>query len=125
MAAVHLDEKAGLGHAFAAPPVAGWATSARAADAGRSQQPLHGFAGYPNALAFYEEFGELVVIHASVRTSREGENAGADVRREAARRGSATVAVREGRRAPVLQPPSKPAEVPWREAQESGGFSAA
>lgn len=124
MAAVHLDEEAGLGHAFTAPAVPRGATGARTSNARGAQQPLHRFPRDPDAVAFGEQFGKLMVIHSGVGALREGEDPGADRGSEAARGRPAAVAVGEGRWAMVPQAPPKPPEVTRREAQEPGGFAA-
>lgn len=78
VAPVHLHEEAGLGHAFAAPAMA-WRTACPgAADASSPKEPLHRFAGHLDPLAVGEQFGEVVIIHASIERPCELEDAGAN-----------------------------------------------
>lgn len=66
VAAVHLDEEAGLGHAVPAAAMAGWATGAGAANPRGAEEPLHGLAGEPEALALPEQLGEVMIVHARI-----------------------------------------------------------
>lgn len=66
LAAVHLDEEAGLGHAFAAAAMPRGATSAGTADPGRTEEALHSPTRHPEALALGQQFGKVVVIHRCV-----------------------------------------------------------
>jgi hypothetical protein len=66
LAAVHLDEEAGLGHAFAAAAMPRGATGAGTADPGRTEEPLHSPTRHPEALALGQQLGEVVVIHRCV-----------------------------------------------------------
>lgn len=125
VAAVQLDEEPGLGHALAAATMAGRAARARTADAGGTQQALHGLAGHPDALTVREEFGELVIIHTGVEGPRETQDAGADFLSEPAWGRPTAVAMGKGRRALLFEPSSEPPNVSWRQSQEPGGFPAA
>jgi len=66
VAAVHLDEQAGLGHALPPAAMAGRAPRAGTADACRAQKALDGRSGNVEGFAFMEQFGELMVIHACI-----------------------------------------------------------
>ncbi len=112
MAAIHLDEKAGLGHPFPAPTMAGWAASARAPDASGAQEPLHRAPRQAQALVLDEQLGEVVIIEAGVTGAGQGEDPGADSLREAPGRGMATVTVRESCKTVLAEAGQEPAEVP-------------
>jgi len=96
MAAVHLDEESGLGHAFTAAAMARWAAGAGAADPGRAEEPLHRPTRQTQALALGKQLGEVVIIHARIAGAGQGEDAGADGLRETPRGRPAAVAVGEG-----------------------------
>ena len=123
MAAVHLDEETGLGHAFPASAMAGWATGAGAADPAGAEKPLHRPARDRQSLALLEQLGEVVIIHARIGSTGQGEDAGPDRLREAPGRGPAAVAMGQSCKALLAQAGEEPAEVAKREAQELGGGS--
>lgn len=84
VAAVHLDQEAGLRHALAAAPMAGWAAGPGTANAGGAKQPLHGLAREAERLAVPQQFGEVMIVGARVSGAGEGEDAGPDSLRQAA-----------------------------------------
>ena len=83
MAAVHLDEEASLRHAVSAAAMARGTAGAGAADPGGAEEPLHRPTRDPQALAFGEQLGEVVIIHARIGGAGQGEDAGPDGLREA------------------------------------------
>jgi hypothetical protein len=112
MAAVHLDEETGLGHAFAAAAMA-WGTALTgAADPGGAEESLHGAARDAQALALDEHLGKVVVIHVGIAGAGQGEDAGPEGFREAAGRGASAVAMGEGSEALLPQEGKEAAEVP-------------
>jgi len=123
VAAVHLDEEAGLRHALAPAamarrPAAPWAGKARAA-----QEPLHRRAGEADPVMQSEQLGEMVVVHARVRRSGERENLGANSGGEPAVGGPATVPMGHGGGAVTTEAGQEAAEMPHGQAQERGRFS--
>lgn len=111
VAPVHLDEEAGLGHALAATPMAGRATRARTAEAGGAQQTLDRFAGHAHALAFRQQVGELVIVHAGVGGTGQRQDPSPDGLRRSARRRPAAVAVGQGSRAMRSKAASEPPDL--------------
>lgn len=103
MAAVHLDEEAGLGHAFPTAAMTGWAAGTRAADALGAQQPLHGRAGQPQALAFLEQVREMVIVHARIDGASQGEDAGSHDLGHAPSGGATAVPMGQSREALLAQ----------------------
>jgi len=75
VAAIHLDKESGLGHAFTAAAMAGWAAGAGAADPGGAEEPLHGPTRYTQALALSQQLGKVVVVHARIGGAGQGEDA--------------------------------------------------
>ncbi len=75
VAAVHLDEESGLGHALTTAAMAWGTAGAGAADPGGAEEPLHGLAGEPEALALPEQLGEVVIVHARIGGAGQGEDA--------------------------------------------------
>lgn len=122
VAAIHLDEEAGLGHACPTATMAGGTAGAGAADALGAQQPLHGRTGEPEARALLEQFGEMVIVHAGIGGARQGKNSGPDGFREAPRRGTAAVPMGQASEALLAQAGQQPTEVAKREAQQHGGL---
>jgi hypothetical protein len=120
MTAVHLHEEAGLRHPLTTAPMPGWTPRAGTADASGAQQALHGFPGYPHALAFRQQFGELVIVHAGIDGPGQGEDPGTELCDQATRGRPAAIAVGEGRGAVSQQAPQEPPEMTRREAQEMG-----
>ncbi|MDQ7839757.1 MAG: hypothetical protein RDU83_01860 [bacterium] len=125
MAAVHLDEEAGLGHAFPAAAMAWGTAGTGAADPGRAEEPLHGLAGKPEALALPEQLGEVVIVHALIGGTGQGEDAVPDGLREAPRGGAAAVAMGEGSEALLAQAGQQPSERWRRERPNSTAASVA
>ena len=78
VAAVHLDEQAGLRHARPAAAMARGAALARTANAGGAQQSLHRGSRQVQRLPLGEELGELTIVHAAVAAAGEGDEAGPD-----------------------------------------------
>lgn len=122
VAAIHLDQESGLGHAVPAAAMARGAAGAGAADALGAEQPLHGGTGEPQALALPEQVGEVVIVRAGIGGARQGQHSGPDGFREAPRGGAAAVAMGEGREALLAPAGEEPAEVAKREAQQHGGL---
>ena len=120
VAAIELDEEARLRHALSATTMPGGPAGAGTADAGGAQQALHRAAREPDPLAFGEQFGEVVIIHAGVAGPGEGDDPGSQCCREAPGRGAAAVAMGEGTEAQPAQAGEKPADVSQRDLQELG-----
>ncbi len=120
VAAIELDEETRLGHALAAAPMPGGPAGAGTADAGGAQESLHRAAREPEPLAFGEQFGEVVIIHASVAGPGKGDHLDPECSGEAPGRGAAAVPMDEGREALLAQAGEKPAEVSQRDSQEPG-----
>ena len=78
VAAVHLDEQAGLRHARPAAAMARGAAPTRTANAGGAQQSLHCGSGQVQRFPLGEELGELTIVHADVAAAGEGDEAGPD-----------------------------------------------
>ena len=78
VAAVHLDEQAGLRHARAAAAMARGAAPTRTANAGGAKQSLHRGSGQVQRLPLGEELGELTIVDADVAAAGEGDEAGPD-----------------------------------------------
>jgi hypothetical protein len=70
-AAVHLQQHAFLGHALAALTVPGWPVPARRFQARLAPDTLDAFAAEHNALTLRQELGQVVVVAAGVRTSKQ------------------------------------------------------
>ena len=118
--AIHLHEQAGLGHALTAATMPGWTALARTTDTGGAEKPLHGLPRHAQALALGQQFREVVIIHAGVGGTRQGEDPGADHLSNATRGGPSAVAVGQGRGALLPPVAEEPTEVAQREAQEPG-----
>jgi hypothetical protein len=112
VAAIHLDEEAGLRHALAATAMAGRPAGAWAADPGGAEEPLHRPRRQAEALAFGEQLGEVMVIHAGVAGACQREDSSPDRLCDAAGRGPAAVAMGEGRKTLLAQAGQEPTEVP-------------
>lgn len=112
VAAVHLDEESGLGHAFTAAAMAGRAAGAGAADPGRAEEPLHRAPRQTQALARSEQLGEVVIIHVHIAGAGQGEHPGPDRLGETPGRGAAAIAMGEGREALLAQAGEEPPDVP-------------
>lgn len=78
VAAVHLEKETGLGHAFPAAAMAGWAAGAGAADPSGAEEPMHSPTRYTQALALLEQLGEVVVVHSRIGGAGQGEDSGPD-----------------------------------------------
>jgi hypothetical protein len=120
VAAIELDKEARLRHALPAATMPGGPAGTGTANAGSAQEPLHRAAREPDSLAFGEQFGEVVIIHAGVASPGEGDDLGPQCGREAPGRGTAAVAMSEGDKALLAQTGEKPADVSQRESQELG-----
>jgi len=103
VAAVHLDKESGLGHALTVAAMARWAAGAGAADPGGAKQPLHSPTRYTQALALPEQLGEVVIVHARMGGTGQGEDAVPNGLLEAPRGGAAAVAMGQSREA-LLSP---------------------
>jgi len=66
VAAVHLDEESGLGHALTTAAMAWGTAGAGAADPGGAEESLHSPTRYTQALTLSEQLGEVVVVHARI-----------------------------------------------------------
>ncbi len=118
VAAVHLDEQAGLGHALAAAPMARRASGAGTGDPGLPQQPLYGGTRETQAFLLAEEFGEVVIIRAPVAGAGQGQDARPDRVGYAMCRGAPTVAMRQGGGAMLAHLGEQASDVPDGEAQQ-------
>lgn len=120
VAAVHLDEEAGLRHPFAPAPMAGRASGAWAAKPGGAEQTLDRPARQLQAFVPHKHFREVMIVETGIGRAREGEHPAAGRFFEAPRRG--TTAVPMGKRPETLltQPSQEPAEVAQREPEELG-----
>ena len=110
MATVH--EEARLRHAVPAAAMAGWAAGARTANPGGAEKPLHRPTRQMQVLAFSEQFGEVVIIHARIGGAGQGEDPGPHHLGEAPGRGPAAIAMGEGGKALLAQTGEQPTEVP-------------
>ncbi len=120
VAAVYLDEQAGLRHALASAAMLGCSSGAGTSDARLAQQALHGGAGQDEALVLPEELGEVVIVRAGVARAGQGEDLRSDGLGEAARGGPSAVAMGERRRADLADLRQQATEVTERETQEAG-----
>ncbi len=120
VAAVHLDEEPGLGHALAPAAMLGRSPGAGTPDARFSQHALHSGTGQDETLVLPEELGEVMIVRASVTRAGQCEDLSPDGLGEAARGGSSAVAMGECRRAMVADLRQQAPEVTKRDAQESG-----
>lgn len=110
--AVHLDEEPGLGHAVPAAAMAGWPAGAGAANPGCPEESLHRPTRQTQVLAFGEQFGEVVIIHAHIPGAGQREHPGPNLLGEAPGRGAAAVAMGESHETPLAQAGEEPTEVP-------------
>ena len=112
VAAVHLNEQAGLGHPLAAAAMAGWPPGAGTPDPGLAEQPSDGGARKTNRFAFGEELREVAVVAAGIAVSGQREDPNADLLGGSPWGGAATIAMGEGRRAALAHPGQQPMDVP-------------
>jgi len=122
VAAVQLDQEAGLRHALAAAAMAGRPAGTGTADPGGAKQPLHSLAGEAQALALPEELGEVVIIHAGVAGAGQREDPSPHRLGEAPGRGTAAVAMGESGKALLAKAREQAAKVAKREAQQQGSL---
>ncbi len=64
----------------------------------------------------------MVIVHACVDGAGQGEDPGADSRRQTSRRWPPAITMSEGRKALLTQASKQPTEVAKGEAQEQGGL---
>ena len=119
VAAIHLDEQAGLGHALAATPMAGWPADTRTADARGPQPALDRWPRQAHLLALGDELSEVAIVAAGIGGAREGEEPLAHCFWQPPRRGPAAVAMRERSQAVLADLGQQATEMADREAQES------
>ncbi len=120
VAAVHLDEEPGLGHALAPASMFRRSPGAWTPDARLAQHALDGGTGQDEALVLPEELGEVMIVCAGVARAGQREDLSPDGLGEAARGGPAAVAMGERRRTVVADLRQQATDVTEREAQESG-----
>ena len=118
MAAIELDEEAGLRHALPAAAVARGAADAGTADACFAQQPVDRGTREVNVLTFCQELREMAIIAATIAGAGQGEYPRADTIRTAAGGPPATVAMGQGRHALRAHCGAEPADMADRESQE-------
>ena len=121
VAAIHLDEQAGLRHALPAAAMAGWAASTGTPDARRAQKPVDGGAGQMQGVPLGEKLGELAIIHASVDGPGEGDDAGPDGLSHSPRGDAIAVAMGECGQAVLPGLGQQATDVTNREAHEPRG----
>jgi hypothetical protein len=118
--AVHLDEHAGLRHAFAAAAMPWRAAGARAAEPGGREDATERGARDVDVFPFGEEIREVLKVHASIAGLGKAHEAAAQRLREAAWRGATAIPMDQGRGALDSIPGVEAAEVPDREAEKLG-----
>ena len=123
VAAIHLDEEAGLRHALPTAPMPWGPAAPGAGEARRAQEPLHGGAGQADAVIQPEQLGEMVVVHATIGRPDEGMDLGADGGRQAAVGGPAAVPRGHGGGTVATKAGQEATEMPYRQTQERGCFS--
>ena len=118
MTAVHLDQQPDLRHALAPAAMLGWTALARTADASGPKEPLHGLPRHAEALSLGQQFGEVVIVHASVGRASQGQNPSSDGVSHPAPGGPSAIAMGHGSGAVLPPAAEQPPEVAQREAQE-------
>ena len=121
MAAIELDQEAAAGHAEAAPPMAWGAPGARGADAAGAQEALQTASGEVQPFALGEQFTQVMIIHASISATGEGQHAGAQGEGQAPWRWSAARAVGEALQPIGAQLRQEASDMPHGEAQQPSG----
>ncbi len=118
VAAVHLDEEAGLGHALAAAAMPRGAAGAGTTDPGLAEEQPDQRPREVQAFPLREQLGEMMVIDPGIRGARQGKDLGSDGLREAPRGGAAPVAMSQRGEAMLADLGQEPADVPDRQGQE-------
>ena len=118
VAAVHLDEQPGLGHALPPAAMLGWAALARTADASGPEEPLYSFPRHVEVFSLGQQLGEVVIVHAGVGRASQGQNPSSDGFSHPAPGGPSAIAVGHGSGAVLPPAAEQPPEVAQREAQE-------
>jgi hypothetical protein len=121
VAAVHLHEEARLPHPLAALAVFWGATALWAPQSGSPEDAVDGGMREDDRLVLREEFGQMLVVDASVRRPGELEDPSPDGRTHAARRGTPPVPMDEGLRTATTIGLPEPPEVADREADKGRG----
>src|SRR5262249_1020144 len=96
VAAVHLDEEAGLGHPLAPATMTGWSALGRTADARGPEQPLDCLPRYAQTLGLGQQVREVMIVHAGVAGAGQGEDAATDVVSNPPWGGAAAVTMSQG-----------------------------
>ena len=79
VAAVHLDEEAGLRHALATAAMPGGPTGPGTTDPGLAEQPSDGRTRETDGFALGQELGEVRVIAAGIEAAGQRQDTGADL----------------------------------------------
>jgi len=95
--AIELDQFAFAGRAETALTMSGWAALARGAETFTAEQAAQGFAAEREALLLDQLFAEVMIVEAGIAGTRQGQNAGADARRQTAMAGTAAAGVCQSR----------------------------
>ncbi len=112
VAAVHLDEEAGLGHALPVAAMAWRAAGAWTADPSCTEEPLDGRAREVQGFALGEELRKVAIVAALVDGAGQGEDPGPDGVSEAAPGGAAAVAMSQGGEALPAEFGKEPTHMP-------------
>ena len=120
LAAVHLDEEAGLGHAVPAATMAGWAAGVGAADPGLPEDEPHQGPGQVQPLALGEQLREVMIIAAGIGGAGEGADPFADGVRQPAGRGPTAIAMGQRGHPELAEPGEQPPDMAKGQAQELG-----
>ena len=123
VATVHLDEEAGLGHAFPAAAMARGATGTGTAHPGLPEKALDGLAGEVEAFPLRQQLREVMIIEAGIRRAGQRKDAGANRLGDAASGGPSPMAVRQRGEPMLAQAGEEATEVAQREAEQMGSLS--
>jgi len=118
LAAVHLDEEAGLGHAVPAATMAGWAAGVGAADPGLPEDEPHQGPGQVQPLAVGEQLREVMIIAAGIGSASEGADPLADGVRQPAGRGPTAIAMGQRGHPELAEPGEQPPDMAEGQAQK-------
>jgi len=118
LAAVHLDEEAGLGHAVPAATMAGWAAGVGAADPGLPEDEAHQGPGQVQPLAVGEQLREVMIIAAGIGSASEGADPLADGVRQPAGRGPTAIAMGQRGHPELAEPGEQPPDMAEGQAQK-------
>lgn len=119
MAAIELDEHAGMRHPVTPRVVTGWSPGPRAAQAGTEQNPAHRGTGDGERFACSEQFGEVHMVRPGVGGFGQGLDARADRVRDAPGRRAAAIAMDQRSRATAAVSGPEPADVSHGHAQQA------